>query len=103
LKKIVLWEWSEEAGDSELFGMEYVMAGDTHPAVGEMAWPDPPLVAPMLNSPEQSSLGSTVMPMHGSELRTPPTLEVPGAVEHVSRLLLHQTLMRIPMVPPLHF
>jgi hypothetical protein len=36
LKKIVLWEWSEEAGDSELFGMEYVMAGGMQPAAGEM-------------------------------------------------------------------
>jgi hypothetical protein len=67
------WELSEEeVRDDEPFGMEYVTVGGTHPMIGDVAWPDPPLVTPAANSLARSSPG------------TPPVLEAPGVVEHVS-------------------
>jgi hypothetical protein len=64
--------------------VEYIAAGGAHPAAGDNAWPDSPLVMPEQNSLAESSPGSTAMPMHRSEPRTPPVLEAPGAVEHVT-------------------
>jgi hypothetical protein len=77
------WDWSEEeARDVEPFRMEYIVAGGTSPTA--VAWPNPPLVTPMVNSQARSSPGSTEMPTHGSKSRTTPFLEVPRAIEHMS-------------------
>jgi hypothetical protein len=79
------WSWNEdEIGDDEPFRVEYIAAGGAHPAAGDNAWPDSPLVTPEQNSPASSSPGSAAMPTRGSEPRTPPIPEVPGAVEHVT-------------------
>jgi hypothetical protein len=79
------WSWNEdEIRDDELFRVEYITAGGAHPAAGDNAWPDSPLVTPEQNSPTGSSPGSTAMPTRGSEPRTPPVPEAPGAVEHVT-------------------
>jgi hypothetical protein len=79
------WSWNEdEIGDDEPFQVEYITAGGAHPAAGDNAWPDSPLVTPEQNSPTGSSPGSAAMPTRGSEPRTPPVLEVPGAIEHIT-------------------
>jgi hypothetical protein len=64
--------------------VEYIAAGGAHPVTGDNAWPDSPLVTPEQNSLARSSPGSAAMPTRGSEPRTPPIPEVPGAVEHVT-------------------
>jgi hypothetical protein len=64
--------------------VEYIAAGGAHPAAGDNAWPDSPLVTPEQNSPVESSPGSAAMPTRGSEPRTPPVSEAPEAVEHVT-------------------
>jgi transposase InsO family protein len=79
------WSWNEdEIGDDEPFRVEYIAAGDAHPTAGDNAWPDSPLVTPEQNSPVGSSPGSAAMPTRGSEPRTAPVPEAPGAVEHVT-------------------
>jgi hypothetical protein len=79
------WSWNEdEIGDDEPFRVEYIIAGGAHPAAGDNAWPDSPLVMPEQNSPAKSSLGSAAMPTRGSEPCTPPVPEAPGVVEHVT-------------------
>jgi hypothetical protein len=79
------WSWNEdEIGDDEPFRVEYIAAGGAHPATGDNAWLDSPLVMPEQNSPTGSSPGSAAMPTRGSEPRTPPIPEAPGAVEHVT-------------------
>jgi transposase InsO family protein len=41
------WSWNEdEIGDDESFQVEYIAVGGAHPAVGDNAWPDSPLVTP---------------------------------------------------------
>jgi hypothetical protein len=79
------WSWNEdEIGDDEPFRVEYITVGGAHPAAGDNAWPDSPLVTPEQNSPARSSPGSTAMPTRRSEPRTPPVPEALGAVEHVT-------------------
>jgi hypothetical protein len=79
------WSWNEdEIGDDEPFRVEYIAAGSAHPAAGDNAWPDSPLVTPEQNSLAEPSPGSARMPTRGSEPCTPPVLEAPGAVEHVT-------------------
>jgi transposase InsO family protein len=79
------WSWNEdEIRDDEPFRVEYIAAGGAHPAAGDNAWPDSPLVTPEQNSPAESSPGSAAMPTRRSEPRTPPVPEAPGAIEHVT-------------------
>jgi transposase InsO family protein len=60
------WSWNEdEIGDDEPFRVEYIAAGGAHPAAGDNAWPDSPLVTPEQNSPARSSPGSVAMPRAG--------------------------------------
>jgi hypothetical protein len=81
------WSWNEdEIGNDEPFRLEYIATGGAHPAAGDNAWPDSPLVTPEQNSPAGSSPGSAAMPTRGSELCTPPVPKAPGAVEHVTPL-----------------
>jgi hypothetical protein len=79
------WSWDEdEIGDDEPFQVKYIAAGGAHSTAGDNAWPDSPLVTPEQNPLARSSLGSAAMPTCGSEPRTPPVPEAPGAVEHVT-------------------
>jgi hypothetical protein len=79
------WSWNEdEIRDDEPFWVEYIAAGGAHPAAGDNAWLDSPLVMPEQNSPSKSSPGSAAMPTRGSEPCTPPVPEAPGVVEHVT-------------------
>jgi hypothetical protein len=62
--------------------MEYVAAGGTQGAAGDMQWLDPPRAMHSANLSERASPRSAAMPTSRSELRTPPALEASGAVEH---------------------